>query len=76
MKYKILGLDKNIDLDLHHVDSISDYLDKYEDIETYTDIYNGYVLVIDHTGSMGESKSEKIRKERDKKIDIITGDGK
>ncbi len=62
MKY-ILEFDKNINL--------SDYLDKYEDVETYTDIY-----CIDYSGSMGESKSEKIRKERDKKIDIIINDGK
>lgn len=36
----------------------------------------GYVMILDHVGSMGESKSDKIRKERDKKIDIIINDGK
>ena len=77
MKYKIIGFDKYSNKsikDLYDIDSISDYL---ETIDEYKDLYEeGYVMILDHVGSMGESKSDKIRKERDKKIDIIINDGK
>lgn len=77
MKYKILGINEYSEknLDLYDLDSISDYLEENE-YNTEWIYKDGYALIIDHVGSMSEPKSEKIKKERDKKIDIIINDGK
>lgn len=53
---------------------ISDCPDFYVDSDYVGFDVDGYkTYIIDTVGSMAESKSEKVKKERDKKIDIIVG---